>query len=409
MSETLVLPESKTRIPGHVTPDVVRSVDFMASPKPGGCPFSVTAQLHQDSPRIFWNPDSSWGGAWIPTHGEDMRFILTQPDLFTNKGEAGFSRLMGESWDLVPLELDPPEHTTYRSLLNGLLSPSVVARLTPGITARAVELIEAVREKGECEFLDAFGRPFPVSIFMQLMGLPGELTDQFLAWEFDLLHDPSMDKKVAAAFAIRDYLATLAADRRAYPTGDLTSSVVTAKIDGELLTDERVKGMLYLLFVGGLDTVASSLGFFFRHLAEHPDQQARLRREPALVDRAVEELLRRFSVVTVHRQCLSDVELGGVRMKAGDWITLNTSLGSLDPESFDDPLAVDLNRRNVRHFGFSFGPHFCAGSHLARRELTTALREWLARIPTWRIKANEAVQARGGGVYGVERLVLSWA
>jgi len=395
--------------PDHVPADLVRPFDVANDPESLRCPFSVISKLH-DGPRTFWNPDNfMFGGTWVPTRAEDIRFILGRPDLFSNRFEAGFSGLMGEDWDLVPLELDPPEHTQYRKLLNPLVSPPVVAALTPRVIERAVELIEAVLPDGECEFMDAFGRPFPVGIFMELMGLPSDMTDQFNEWEFNLLHDPDMAVKAQAASAIRDYLLTLAADRRANPIDDLTSKVVTATIDGRLLDDDKVLGILYLLFVGGLDTVASSLGFFFRHLAENPEDQALLRAEPERIEQAVEEMLRRFSVVMVSRQCKVDVEVGGIQMKAGDWINIGDAFASLDPHEFENPLKVDFDRKNVRHLAFSFGPHFCMGSHLARRELVVALREWLARVPPFRVKEGEIPIAHGSGVFGVDKLVLSWA
>lgn len=391
----------------HITPDLVRPFDF-AGESMRGCPFSQTATLH-DRGRVFWNPnDVRFGGSWVLTRAADIRTVLNKPELFSSKGEAGFSALLGESWDLIPLELDPPRHTGFRQMLNPLLAPSVIAKLAPGVTALAIELIEAVRDKGTCEFMAAYGRPFPVSIFLQLMGLPLEQTDMFLKWEFDLLHGPDMPIRIGAAGAIRDYLRELAVARRANPCGDLTSSVVTATLDGRHLSDDEVMGTLYLLFVGGLDTVASTLGFFFRHLAENPEQQAQLRAQPELIDRAVEELLRRFSVVTAHRQCTQDVELAGVQMKAGDWIAINGSLASLDPTEFANPLTVDFERKNNRHLGFQYGPHFCLGSHLARRELQITLREWLARIPSWRLKPGAPIEAHGGGVFGIEHLELEW-
>lgn len=391
----------------HVPPELVKPFDFSGDAM-RGCPFSQTAALHERG-RVFWNSENvQFGGSWVLTRAEDIRYVLNNPKLFSSKGETGFASMLGESWDLIPLELDPPVHTKFRQLLNPMLAPSVITKLTPGVTARAVELIEAVRGRGGCEFMEAFGRPFPVSIFMQLMGLPLDQTEMFLAWEFDLLHGPTMETRIAAAAAIRDYLGELAAARRAEPCGDLTSQVVLAEIDGRPLSDDEVKGVLYLMFVGGLDTVASTLGFFFRHLAEHPEQQERLRADPTMIERSVEELMRRFSVVTSHRQCMQDVALAGVQMKAGDWITINGSLASLDPTEFAKPLDVDFDRKNNRHLGFQFGPHFCLGSHLARRELQITLREWLARIPTWRLKPGVPIEAHGGGVFGIERLELEW-
>ena len=408
MSDHVTVAAPTNPIPSHIPLEQVKAFDFFADPRMSQCPFAATASLHGKD-RVFWNPTNwQFGGAWVLTTAEDIRFVLSSPDLFTNKGEAGFSGFVGESWDLIPLELDPPDHTKFRKLLNPLLAPPVVAKMTPGIKARAAALVDTLRGQGGCEFMAAFGRPFPVGIFMQLMGLPAEQTDTFLKWEYDLLHEPDMRVKVGAAVTIRDYLRDLAADRRANPKDDIASFVVTSVIDGHLLTDDQVMGILYLLFVGGLDTVASSLGFFFRHLAEHPEQQDQLRQHPELIEKAVEELLRRYSVVTSSRQCKVDVEVGGARMKQGDWITINDSLASLDPAEFSRPLDVDFERKNVRHLGFSFGPHFCMGSHLARRELAVALQEWLARMPAWRLKDNAPIAVHGGGVFGVEHLELEW-
>ncbi len=318
-------------IPDHVPAHLVQPVDF-TGPEMSQCPFAAKARLH-GTKRIFWNPHNpQFGGSWVPTEAEDYRFILNNPQLFSNKGETGFSAMLGESWDMVPLELDPPEHTKFRKLLSPLLSPSRVAAMTPGMTERAVSLIEAVRENGECEFISAFGRPFPVGIFMQLMGLPLEDMPTFLKWEFELLHAPEVERKLAAAAEIRDFLKDLAAKRRTAPRDDLTSFVVTAKVDGRLFTDDEVLGTLYLLFVGGLDTVASSLGFYFRYLAEHPELQNRLRADPKLISRSIDEFLRRFSVVALHRQCRQDVEVAGVKMKKGDWVTIDCALASSRPQ-----------------------------------------------------------------------------
>jgi cytochrome P450 len=395
-------------IPDHVPAGLVKEFSLFNEPGMSKCPYAALARV-KEGPRIFWNPDSLFGGAWNPTKAEDIRFILNSPALFSNRYEAGFSGLLGETWDLVPLELDAPEHGIYRRLLQPLLSPPVVKKLAPQIEARAAELIDRFVADGECEFVEAFGRTFPVSILLQLLGLPIELMDQFNAWEADLLHAQDIPTRIKAAHEINDYLLDLAEERRANPTDDFTSFVVTAKIDGTPLSDDRVIGILYLLFVGGLDTVASSLGFFFRHLAEHPEDQQRLRDHPEQIGHAVEELLRRFSVVTVHRQCQRDIEVGGVAMKAGDWITITTSLASTDADEFSDPMKVDFDRALPRHFGLSFGPHFCMGSHLAKRELVVALQQWLTRVPPFRLKDGEEVIVHGGGVFGVDRMVLTWS
>lgn len=407
MAEMLVSMTNRSKVPDHVPAERVKEFDFFGNPEMRQCPYATISKLHGDG--AFFNPTSYRPeGSWVVTSAADIRFILTHPQYFSNKGESGFSQLMGEDWDLIPLEQDPPVHTKFRQMLNPHFSPGAVVRMGPGITHRAVELIESFKDRGGCEFMDAFGRPFPVSIFMQFMGLPEAQTDQFLEWENMLLHDPDLNTKIKGATLIRDYLLGLAAERRAEPTGDLTSFIVQAEIDGRKLTDIEIQGILYLMFVGGLDTVASSLGFFFQHLAQDQEQQAYLRAHPEAIPAAVEEMLRRFSVVTSHRQCLQDIRVGDIDMKTGDWVTIVHGLGSLDAEEFGCPMDIQLDRKNVRHLAFSFGPHFCLGNHLARRELQTALKEWLDRIPQWRIKPGSAVEVHGGVVFGIDRLELEW-
>ncbi|WP_242127143.1 cytochrome P450 [Sphingobium sp. Sx8-8] len=394
--------------PDHVPPHLIRSFNIYG-PELEECPFTFVAKAHE-GPDVFWAPDArlTRDGTWIVTRAQDIRFVMSNPQIFSSKGQSGFSQLIGENWDMLPLEIDPPLHTAFRQILNPILYPRVVARMLEGVIQRANALIDDVADKDGCEFMSAFGTPFPISIFMQLMGLPEQWMPVFLIWEEDLLRGSTMARRVAAAKSIRLYLDTLAAERRANPRDDLASLVVTSKIEGRPWTDDEIIGALYLFFVGGLDTVASSLGWFFEYLATHPEQQQWLRENPSEIPHAVEELIRRFSVVTSSRQCTQDIELGGVTMKKGDWVSITHALGSLDPREFDNPMEVDFQRKGIRHFGFAFGPHFCIGSHLARRELAVALELWLSRIPQWRIREGSTVKRHGSGVFGISHLELAW-
>ena len=212
----------------------------------------------------------------------------------------------------------------------------------------------------------------------------------------------------AAAIAVTNYLQELADDRKANPKDDVITHVVQAKINDVPLTNKEIIGTLYLLFLAGLDTVTATMGWFFHYLAEHPAEQQLLRENPERIKQTVEELMRRYSIVVSHRRCKADVEVAGVQMKQGDWISIFDTLGSTDPAAFKDPLSVDLSRRNISHFGFSTGPHLCMGIHLARRELETALREWLARIPMWRLKPGVDMKTHGGHTFGFDNLDLEW-
>jgi cytochrome P450 len=373
-------------------------------------PFTVMRRFREKGP-IFYTPVhfSNPTGAWVLTRAEDIRAVLQNPGLFSSKGVSGFSRLLGESWDMIPLELDPPDHTKFRALLNPLFAPNKILKMQDGIRKSCIALIEALKAKPHCEFMRDFGRPFPVLIFLQLMGLPADDFHKVLEWEDLLLQGKTMDARIGAAAAIRDYLRELALARRENPVDDLISFAVQAKVDGEMLTDDEILGICYLLFVGGLDTVASSLGFYFKYLAENPDKQRLLRENNELIPEAVEELLRVHSVVMVSRFLTADTEFGGVSMKKGDCIAIYMTFASFDPEEIDQPEAVDFARSPNRHVAFSFGPHRCIGSHLARRELVIAIEEWVNRVPPFEIKHGADVQMHGGVVFGVDSLPLTWS
>lgn len=395
-------------IPDHVPRELVTDFSFVNSPGMSTHPYETVAKLAQ-GPRILFNPCDDRGRAsWLLTRGEDLRTVLWNPEIFSSKGCAGFSALVGESWDMNPLELDPPEHTRYRNLLNPLFTPKRIDAMEKGVRDTAVALIDQLAGQKGCEFMEAFGRPFPITVFLRLMGLPLDLTPTFLEWEHGLLHHPDMAVKVQSAGEILAYLRGVAAERKGDTRDDLASFVANAELDGEPLSDDAVIGIYYLLFVGGLDTVAASIGFFFKYLATHPEEQAMLRAHPEKRAGAIEELLRAHSVVITRRRVMQDTELAGVTLKQGDWVTVPYMVAGLDPEDYPDPLELKLDRTPNRHMAFAFGPHRCIGSHLARREFKVAFEEWFERMPPFRLKAGSEPVVHGGGVFGVDRLELEW-
>lgn len=397
--------------PFHVPDELHEDFDIYLNPGHTEDPFKALATALEGKPRIFWtnsNPMAKQPGSWMLTRTEDMRTVMRNPQLFSSVENAGFSKLLGENWGLVPLEIDPPRHNKLRAWVNPFFASSVVPTLEPAIRETCIELIEKFRDQGHCEFVEAFGRPFPVTVILQLMGLPVSELSRFLDWEDKLLHGSDFPTKIAAAKQIKEYLLEQIADRRANPRDDLFTKAAHAEIDGEALSEDEILGFCYLMFVGGLDTVASSLGFHYQHLASHPELQERLRKDPSLIPQAVEEMLRRFSIVTTHRRATQDTELAGAQIKAGDWITIHTPTSALDERIHASPTTVDIDRPNKMHMTFSFGPHICLGMHLARRELIIAMEEWLTRVPPFRIKPDAPLRTHGGGVYGVDELHLEW-
>ena len=316
----LALADQPVAVPAHVPPSLVIHSDFFSDPGYAHDPFGVVAR-QPTGPRLFYSPTHYvLPGCWVVTRAEDVRHVLQHPELFSNRGLTGFSALIDESWDLVPLELDPPEHTKFRNIVNPLFAPKEIAKLEAEVRGAAIGLIEKFAAASEVEFVSAFAQPFPVSVFLQLLGLPKEEMPQFLAWEFGLLKSFNLADRRAAAAGIAGYLRDKMRERRANPGSDLISWAVQAEVDGQKLSDDVIIGICFLLYVGGLDTVASSLGFHYHYLATHPQLQAQLRADRSLIPAAIEEFLRLFSIVMNHRLVVCDTEIGGVQLKAGDWM-----------------------------------------------------------------------------------------
>jgi cytochrome P450 len=397
-------------IPNHVPENLVFALDGDTHPELKKNPFKVYANLANEAPPIFFNPAAFQGaGGWTISDGAIIKEVLQSPELFSSKNNTGFSFLLGQELDLIPLEIDPPKHRGYRSHFNVPLSPREVAKREEAIRASAVELIEAFRSEGHCDFVEQFAVHFPVRIFMDLFGMPREDFNKILDYEYKLLHvSNTIETRAQAARDIYDYLLELIAEKRANPRDDLASSILEFTVDDRPLTDKEIMGMYFLLFVGGLDTVASSLGFAWRYLASNPEAQQALRDNPDLIPSAVEEFFRMHSVVEVRRSVTEDMEFHGVQLKQGDFVNCITAVASLDSKEFADPLTADFERSPNRHCAFVFGPHRCMGSNLARLEIRIALEEWLNRIPDFSVAPDTDIDVNYGAVVSLAKLPLVW-
>jgi cytochrome P450 len=405
-------PDTPAAVPVHIPMHLVRDFDLWAElTAQGENAYAWAAELHKTTPPIFWIPRLGFlPGIWVPRRAEDLRRILQDPQTFSSVGLTPYAMLLGESWRLAPLEVDPPEHSKYRALLNPLFTPKKVEALEQDIRQLANRLIDEVQAQGRCDFNEAFAKPFPTLIFLTLMGWPLEDQPLFQHWTQTLIKSVDMQTVTDNARAITTWIRNHIAERRANPGDDFTSYLLTSEIDGRPLTDDEMLGINFLIFIAGLDTVTSCLGLFFRHLARHPEQQAQLRAHPELMGDAVEELLRSYSIVNMRRTVTCDVQIGDVLMKKGDLVLISTELANLDPEVFDDPANVDFLRSAGAppHMAFSYGVHRCVGSHLARRELRIAMELWLQRLPPLRIADNSTPKFNAFGVFGMEELHLQW-
>ncbi|KUM25694.1 cytochrome [Mesorhizobium loti] len=400
-------------VPDHVPPEMVRDFSLFTSPgmspTPNGDPHAAVACVHSGPP-IFYSPLNTRDGrgTWVITRASDQRRVLQDTETFSSHRSI-FASALGESWPMIPLELDPPAHGAFRSLLNPLFSPKRVSALEPAVRERAIRLIAGIAASGtSCDVMKDFAFPFTVNIFLHLLGLPDDRIDTFVGWARDLLHGDDV-KRPAAARTIVSFIDELAAARRKDLVDDFMTFIVQAQVEGRRLTKQEVRGVGILVFVAGLDTVAAAIGFDLAYLARNLKDQELLRGEPDRIVLAAEELLRAYPTVQLIRVATKDIDFEGAPIRKGDYVSCATVIANRDPAEFECPNTVDLAREDNRHATFGFGPHRCLGSHLARREIVIGLEEWLARIPTFRIKKGTAPITSGGHVFGIENLILDWS
>ena len=208
------------------------------------------------------------------------------------------------------------------------------------------------------------------------------------------------ERRQRGAEGLLNYFLAQLEERRQNPGDDLLSELLTPRSTGSPSTTASCLGMAALVLIAGVDTTWSAIGSSLWHLATHPEDRKRLVAEPELMPTAIEELLRAYAPVTMAREVTEDVEYAGCPMKAGDKVLMNFPAANRDPEAFEHPDVVQLDRAHNRHVAFGSGIHRCAGSNLARMELQVALEEWLARIPEFSLAEGEEITWAGGQVRG---------
>jgi cytochrome P450 len=395
------------QVPDHVPPELVRQAGIIYSPEFLADPYKFFAGMHEKFPPIFYDV-GPFGNAWVLTKHEDALFALRHAEYFSNEDATPFPRDPEDYFYFIPIEVDPPEHRKYRNIVDPIVSPQGVLKLEERIRALANELIDDIIDKGECEFDEAFGRPLPVLVFLDLMGLPRDMCDTFVSWAMALLHSNDRAIMGQTLKTIGDYLKTAIADKKANPDDGLVSRIVHAEIDGKPISEKEAFGFATFLFIAGLDTVFATLNNMWLWLARNPERRQEIIDNPENINAQVEELLRVFSVTFSGRTVAQDVEIRGVQLKKGDKITSILPACNFDPDVFPNPTEVNFHRPKKIILAFTVGVHSCMGAHLARLEIKIALQEWLKRIPDFKVKPGAETIYRPGGVIGPESVPLVW-
>ena len=397
----------RDNIPAHVPKELIRSIGLTFGPEFLAAPHDYMAKLHETMPPIYYDVND-YGNAWHLLKHEDAFFMLRHPEIFSNEGATPFPRDPADYFYFIPIEIDPPHHRKYRAILEPIFSPKGVLALEGKIRDMANDLIDQIIDKGECEYTTDFGRPLPVSVFLDLMGLPQEKRDTFVKWAVDLLHSNDRTIMAEAMRVISAYLKEVIAEKTKNPDEHVISRIVHATVDGRPMSPPEIFGFVVFLFIGGLDTVFATLNNIWLWLARNPERRQEMINDPANINAQVEELLRAWSVTFSGRVLAQDYEMGGVKMKKGDRVTAILPACNFDPEIFPNPTVVDFHRPRKPILAFTVGVHSCMGAHLARLEIKVALQEWLRRIPDFSLKPGTRIEYRPGGVVGPEYVPLVW-
>lgn len=390
--------------PPHVSKELVVDFDYM---NPAGLHevgvYQAMKKLH-DGPDIIWSP--RYGGHWMVTRAEDIQFVQENYQVFSH--EIFIIPRQLQHVRPLPLAIDPPLHARYRAVINPPFLPKRIEALSDKVRALTVELIENLKPKGHCEFVNEFARIMPVTIFLGIVDLPLDRREEFVGWAIDVLTEIDPEKRRVAHGKVENYLQKVLDERYGGSGDDLLTRVVSWRDNPRFQDESEVMAMASLLFFGGLDTVASELSFITMHLAEHPDHLQRLRDEPTIIPKAMEEYLRRFGLSNTGRLITQDFEYKGVTFRKDEMIMVPINLSGIDDRLYDDPLEVDFDRDAPFHNTFGNGPHKCAGATLARSEIKIFLEEFSQRMPNFRIDPDKKPVQRCGSVPGLDSLHLRW-
>jgi cytochrome P450 len=330
--------------------------------------------------------------------------VSLDPDAFNEHAAANMSFLA----------MDPPRHTRMRSLVSRGFTPRRVARLEPRIREITGRYIDGFVDRGGCDFIGDFAGKLPMDVVSELLGVPEADRSDLRQWADMVVHREEGVKglppsALEAASKMAGYFVEMLGARRRQPRDDLTGELLRAEIEGDRLRDREVLGFLFLMIVAGNETTTKLLGNAIYWLWRNPAERDRLRRDPGLIPRWVEETLRfDNSTQALARLVVRDVELHGQKLQEGDKAVLLIGSANRDERVWPEPDRYDVLRDTSASLSFGKGTHFCLGAALARLEARVALEELQRRIPDYEIDPAGIDRVHSVNVRGFAKLPVAW-
>jgi cytochrome P450 len=361
-------------------------------------------------------------GYWALTRYADVMQVSRDPDTVHSAPSVNIPDIPPEiaQWLGSMINMDAPQHTKLRLIVNRGFTPRQVAKIEQSVRDQARDIVDAVADRGECDFVQDIAALLPLQIICDMMGIPRSDTKRIFELTNVILGvgDPeyvqTMEQLMAAGMELFQYGLQLAQDRLDNPRDDITTSLMHAEIeeDGERhrLSASELGSFFLLLVVAGNETTRNAISHGMLALTEHPEQRRVWMDDFEHVSpTAVEEIVRWATpVIHFRRTATRDTVVGGQEIAAGQKVVMFYNSANRDERAFDDPFRFDVTRHPNEHVGFGAGgPHFCLGANLARREIKVMFEELFRRLPDIEV-SGEPDMLQSAFIHGIKRMPCRW-
>ncbi|GAB1542960.1 cytochrome P450 [Scytonema sp. NUACC21] len=369
------------------------------------------------------------GGDWVLTRYADVKAVLKsgrvrshdKPESIKERNQylkdkgKNLNTLAYTSNQLL-FYMNPPDHTRLRGLVVKAFSLSVVERMRPRIQGLVDELLNKVRDRGSMDIIADLASPLPVTVIGRMLGIPNEAQDQLHQWSNVLsrildslvsLEEYEAMNKAMEEF--QEYLRTLVAEREKNPQEDLISALIAAREQSDKLSQEELLSTCILLFATGEETTVNTIGNGMLALLRHPEEMEKLKREPTIIQSAVEEILRYDSPVQItNRIAIDNLEIGNQTIQAGEKIVLCLGAANRDPSQFPDPDRLNIHRSENNHLAFGDGIHYCLGAALARAQAQIAINTLIQQFPDLQLASDKLEWRKNVALRGLTALPVTF-
>jgi methyl-branched lipid omega-hydroxylase len=385
------------------------------------------ATLRRESPITFFEVPELTGwvpgaGHWALTTFDDIHYASRHPEIFSSiPVSTALTDVPAEIAEFVGsmINLDDPGHLRLRKIVNRAFTPKVVARIEDNVRDRARKIVTnmiANHRDAQADIVAEASGLLPLQIICDMMGIPNEDEQNVFHWTTVILGigddevSGEFDEVIRAVTELAEYGVRLAEDRRARPGDDLTTNLVQAEVDGERLTSDEIASFFILLSAAGNETTRNAISHGMVALTRYPEERHKWWSDfDGVAATAVEEIVRWASpIIFMRRNLTQDIEMRGIKMKAGDKVSMWYNSGNRDEAKFDNPWRFDVTRDPNPQIGYGAGgAHFCLGANLARREIRVLFEELHRQIPDV-VAVEEPAILHSAFVHGIKRLPVAW-